>query len=97
MEYLICKLFKNVPNVVETYVNGSGWGTDFGADVVVKYTSCLGILNLQHEETLVIKVKSYEGEHWNTNFVNQIKTAMEKFKAHCGLIITTAKSTKVFE
>ena len=97
LEYLICELFKNVPNVVETYVNGSGWGTDFGADVVVKYTSGLGILNLQHEETLVIQVKSYEGKHWNTNLVNQIKTAMEKFKAHCGLIITTAKSTKVLE
>ena len=97
LEYLICDLFKNIPNVTEATVNGSGWGTDFGADIIVKYTSGLGILNLQHEETLVIQVKSYEGEHWDINSVDQIKTAIEKFQANCGLLITTANSTKALE
>lgn len=97
LEYLICDIFKKIPNVTEAYVNGSGWGTDFGADVIVKYNSGLGILNLQHEETLVIQVKSYTGHHNDINSVNQIKTAINRFKADCGLLITTAKSTEKLE
>lgn len=97
LEYLVCDLFKKIPNVTESYVNGSGWGTDFGADVVVKYNSGIGLLNLQKEEILVIQVKSYEGQHWSLDSVAQIKTAIEKFNANCGLIVTTAKSTSALE
>ena len=32
------------------------------------------------EETLVVQVKSYEGEHWSTVAVTQIKTAIETGK-----------------
>lgn len=97
LEYLICDLMKNVPNVTEAYVNGSGWGTDYGADVIVKYNSGLGLLNLQKQETLVIQVKSYEGIHYDIHSVNQIETAIEKFGADSGLLITTANKSDELE
>lgn len=97
LEYLVCEIFKNVPNVIQVNVNGSGYGTDFGADVIVKYTSGLNILNLQQEETLVVQVKSYDGSHYEINCVDQLKTAIECFNADCGLLISTAKSTDMLE
>ncbi len=97
LEYLIADIFRNIPNVSEVNVNGSGWGTDFGADVIVKYNSGLEILNLNKEEILVVQVKSYSGDHWDTAAVNQIRTAIETFKASAGVIITTAKSTQHIE
>ena len=45
----------------------------------------------------MVQVKSYEGEHWSTNAVNQIKTAIDKFEATAGMIITTANSTPHIE
>ena len=77
---------------------GSGWGTDHGADVIVTYTDGLPIDGLEEtESTLVIQVKSYSGEHWETNAVDQIKTAMLKFDAKAGLLITTAEKTTDLE
>lgn len=93
LEYLMCSIFKNIPNVTEAYVNGSGWGTDHGADIIVKYNSGIDILNLQKQETLVVQVKSFEGEHYDLNCVKQIETAIKKFDANCAMLITTAKST----
>lgn len=97
LEYFFCNIFKNIPNVTEATVNGSGWGTDFGADIIVKYISGLPLLNLQKEETLVIQVKSYQGLHNDTHCVDQLRTAIEKFKAHSGLIITTATASEFLE
>lgn len=97
LEYLLADIFRNIPNVTEVKVNGSGWGTDYGADIIVKYNSGLEILDLNKEDTLVVQVKSYEGDHWNTNAVAQIKTAIETFDANAGLIITTARTTEKIE
>lgn len=97
LEYFLADIFKNIPNVTEVKVNGSGWGTDHGADIIVKYASGLEIFGLNREEILVVQVKSYEGEHWSTNAVNQIKTAIDKFEATAGMIITTANSTPHIE
>jgi len=97
LEYFLADVFENIPNVTEVKVNGSGWGTDNGADIIVKYNSGLEILDLNKENTLVVQVKSYEGQHWNTDAVAQIKTAIETFKADAGMIITTAKSTENIE
>lgn len=97
LEFLLADIFQNIPNVTEVKVNGSGWGTDYGADIIVKYNSGIEILDLNKEDTLVVQVKSYEGEHWNTNAVSQIKTAIETFDANAGMIITTAKSTENIE
>ena len=93
LEYFLADVFENIPNVTEVKVNGSGWGTDYGADIIVKYNSGLEILDLNKEDVLVVQVKSYEGQHWSTEAVDQIKTAIETFNADAGMIITTAKST----
>lgn len=93
LEALFVEIFKNVPGVREVKANGSGWGTDFGADIIVRYEAGLNILNLSKEETLVIQVKSYEGVHVETNAVDQIKVAIDRFDADAGLIITTAESS----
>ncbi len=63
----------------------------------MKYNSGIEILDLNKEDTLVVQVKSYEGEHWNTNAVAQIKTAIETFDANAGMIITTARTTENIE
>ena len=97
LEYFLADIFENISNVTEVKVNGSGWGTDYGADIIVRYNSGLEILDLNKEDTLVVQVKSYEGEHWNTEAVSQIKTAIETFNANTGMIITTAKSTENIE
>ncbi len=97
LEYFMADIFKNLQNVTNVTVNGSGWGTDYGADIIVSYQSGIGILNLQNEETLVVQVKSFRDTHWETNSVNQIETAIEKFKADAGLIVTTAKSSSNLE
>jgi len=94
LEYFLADIFENIPNVTEVKVNGSGWGTDYGADIIVRYNSGLEILDLNKEETLVVQVKSYEGEHWSTLAVTQIKTAIETFEPDAAMIITTAKSTE---
>lgn len=97
LEYFIADIFKNIPNVIDVKVNGSGWGTDFGADIIVKYTSGLDFLNFQKVETLVVQVKSYAGTHWETEAVEQIEKAMEEFSADTGLLITTGESSKNLE
>ncbi len=97
LEYFLANIFENIPNVTDVKVNGSGWGTDYGADIIVKYNSGLDVFDLEKEDTLVVQVKSYEGEHWSINAVKQIKTAIETFDANAGMIITTAKSTDRIE
>ena len=98
LEYLVADVFRRVPGVTDAVVNGSGWGTDHGADVIVTYIDGLPIDGLEEtESTLVIQVKSYSGEHWETNAVDQIKTAMLKFDAKAGLLITTAEKTTDLE
>jgi restriction endonuclease Mrr len=44
-----------------------------------------------------VQVKSFTGQHWETNAVEQIKDALNEFEAAMGLIITTAESTKNLE
>ena len=99
LENLIAEIFRKIPGVLDVQETGKykGWGTDHGADLVVTYKSGLPIANLTTEEKLVIQVKSYVNQHWETNAVNQIETAISKYSAHSGLIITTGEKTKVLE
>ena len=50
--------------------------------------------DLQTEGILVIQVKSYTGQHWETNAVRQLKTAILKYDANSALLLSTAESTK---
>lgn len=99
LEGLIADVFRNVPNVTNVSEHGKhkGWGTDNGADLIVTYKSGLSLCNLEKVEKLVVQVKSYTGQHWETNAVDQIVTAIKEFDAASGLIITTAHSTDILE
>lgn len=99
LEGFIAEVLRKVPNVQEVIEHGKykGWGTDHGADLVVKYNSGLSIGNLEKEDTLVVQVKSFTGRHWETNAVDQIEVAITKFDAAAGLIITTAQTTEDLE
>lgn len=97
LEYFLAMVFRNIPNVVDVKENGNGWGTDFGADLIVKYQSGLPFGGLEKEETLIVQVKSYEGEHWETDAVRQIEKGIEKFNADSGMLITTAQKTENLE
>jgi restriction endonuclease Mrr len=41
----------------------------------------------------IVQIKSYEGEHWETHAVEQIKEAISRYEADAGLLITTAEKT----
>lgn len=94
LEELIGSIFKNVPNVKNVKINGSGYGTDYGADLIVTYSTGLPINGLQKEESLVIQVKSFSGLHNDLNAIDQIKTAIKKYDANYGLIISTANASE---
>jgi len=99
LENLVAEIFRKIPGVVDVRENGKykGWGTDNGADLIVTYKSGLNVSNLEKEEKLVVQVKSYIGQHWDTNAVAQTETAINEYEAHAGLIITTAERTKGLE
>ena len=95
LESFIAKVFNNVPGVLAVKENGSGFKSDYGADLIVSYKN--GIADFGSEELMVVQIKSYEGEIWNTQAADQIRTALSYFDASSGLIITTAKSTEAIE
>lgn len=99
LENLIAQVFRKIPGVTNVREHGryKGWGTDNGADLIVTYKSGLAISNLEKEETLVVQVKSYGGQHWEMNAVNQIADAIKSFNANAGMLITTAESTTDLE
>jgi hypothetical protein len=95
LERYLARVFRQMPNVVDVNENGFGWKTDFGADLIV--TTSIQISNIQFENIIVVQIKSYQGEHYDLSAVNQIKTAIKKYGATAGMIITTAKRTKELE
>ena len=97
LEGFLAKVFRNIPTVKDVKENGVGWGTDYGADLIVEYNSGLPINGLEITEKLVVQVKSYEGEHWETNAVEQIEMAVQEFDADAGMLITTATKTERLE
>lgn len=97
LENLIANVFRRIPSVSDAVENGSGWKSDNGADLIVKYKSGLPISNLEKEGVLVVQVKSYEGYHFDKTAVHQIEEAIEVFKADMGMIITTAEKTDEIE
>jgi len=96
LEYLVCEVFGNIPGVTSAKVNGSGWGTDHGADVIVNYQTGLPFPDLLKNEILVVQVKSYDFQIHGKLAIEQLKTAIDKFKANAGMLICTAEPTDVF-
>ena len=87
LEGFLAEVFRKMPGVIEVKENGSGWGPDFGADLIVK----------SQKHKIVVQVKSYVGEVWDTNCVDQLKTAIEEFDATLGIIITTGQRTPLLD
>jgi hypothetical protein len=94
LEELIARVFEGMDQVENVKRNGSGWKSDFGADLIIDYTSGLPLSGLKKVERLVVQVKSYQGEHVEQSAVKQIKTAIRKFKADAGLIVSTAQPSE---
>lgn len=93
-ERFLHKIFAAMPNV-ESIQNGFGWGTDHGADLIVSFQNPLIGVNLTSR--LVVQAKSYEGDHYDLNAVDQLDEGIRKFNADGGLLITTAQKTEELE
>jgi hypothetical protein len=94
LEALFEQVLLNVPGVTD--VLRKGGAGDHGADLVVKFKGGLPIPGLEVEGTLVVQVKSFEGEHWDTRAVEDIRRAFEHYpQAVMGLIISTARASTV--
>ena len=95
LERFLARVFRNVPGVIDVIENGFGWGTDYGADLIVIIHS--SVCNIEFENKIVIQIKSFEGKHYDLTAVEQVKIGIEKYSAAAGMIITTAQSTVELE
>ena len=91
LEDFMVKVFENLPDAGEVIHNGaaSGWKSDWGADIILRMRSSFNFI----EPVIVVQVKSYEGQHFDTGFADQLKTGIEKFDGTAGLLISTADRT----
>lgn len=95
LERFFAEVFRKIPGVIDVNENGFGWGTDYGADLIITMRSSIG--NIEFENKIVILIKSFGGEHYDLSAVDQVKTGIEKYNASAGMIITTAKKTEELE
>lgn len=95
LERFLAKVFRRIPGVIDVSENGFGWGTDYGADLIVLVSSSLG--NLEFENKIIVQVKSFEGTHHDLEAVDQVITGIKKYEGTAGMIITTAKKSEQLE
>src|SRR5690554_554283 len=95
LERFLAKVFRRIPGVIDVSENGFGWGTDYGADLIVSISSSLG--NLQFENKIIVQVKSFEGTHHDLEAVDQVITGIKQYDGTAGMIITTAKKSEQLE
>ena len=81
---------------VKAIPNGSGWKSDFGADLILDIPHKFDWLSSENF-TVVVQIKSYEGYHHKVSDIDQVKQGIEKFQAAEGILITTANSTDELE
>lgn len=93
-ERFLHRIFESMPNV-ESIQNGFGWRTDHGADLIVSFQNPL--IGVSLTSKLVVQAKSYEGEHYDVNAIDQLVEGIEKYNADGGLLITTAQNTEKLE
>lgn len=93
-EKFLNRIFSSMPNTVST-PNGFGWRTDNGADLLVEFNNPITGINVTTK--LVVQAKSYSGEHFDTNAIDQIVEGINAYNADAGLLITTANETEVLE
>jgi hypothetical protein len=89
LEFLIAETFKKVPGVRQ--VVRQGGAGDHGADILIIFEYGLPIPGLQQQKTCVVQVKSFTGEHWDTQAVEDIRRAFDHYPGvDTGLIVSTA-------
>ena len=94
LELFLAKVMREMPGV-EVQENGYGWGTDHGADLIVTLHSPIGRLDYEHK--IIVQVKSFEGQHFDEDSVDQIKAGIKKYDGTAGLLITTGERTEGLE
>lgn len=87
-------VFESVPNCVST-MNGFGFGTDFGADLIVEFE--VPVIGISAIHKIVVQAKSYEGVHDETKEVDQIIEGIRKYEADGGLLISTGNPSEKLE
>ena len=92
LEGFLAKVFRKIPEVEDVDEHGKPGGEDHGADLIVTTRDSLDFVR-----TIIVQVKSYGGEHYKLDAVEQVKTGIEEFKGDAGMIITTAKRTEELE
>lgn len=95
LERFLAKVFRKIPGVIDVNENGFGWGTDYGADLIVTMSTALG--NLEFENKIIVQIKSFEGDHNDLDAVEQVKIGIEKYAGTAGMIITTGNKTEALE
>lgn len=93
-ERFLHRVFSNMANTLSIQ-NGFGWRTDNGADLIVEFDN--PIIGVNVTTKLIVQAKSYSGEHFDTNAIDQIVEGIGKYNADAGLLITTANETEVLE
>ncbi len=88
LERLLAGIFRKVPCVRD--VEEKGGRGDCGADLLVHFEATGMPLP---QQTCVVQVKSFEGEHSDTRAVDDIKRALMSYSATMGLIVSTASSS----
>ena len=92
--------FQRVFNQIEginVIPNGSGWKSDYGADIILEIHNKFEWLTDEIIRKVVVQIKSYEGDNHKISDIDQVKQGIEKFKADEGILITTANSTDELE
>lgn len=97
LELFIADVFRKIPRVIDVIENGFGFKSDFGADLIVTFESGLPFEGLVSEKKLIVQIKSFTDNHWDTCAVEQIRTGIEQFDGDAGLLITTALKTEPLE
>jgi hypothetical protein len=93
-ERFLHNIFEAMPNTVSIQ-NGFGWRSDQGADLIVEFQTPL--IGVTLTSRLVVQAKSYEGDHYDLNAVDQLVEAIKAYEADGGLLITTAQKTEHLE
>jgi Restriction endonuclease len=92
LEPLFADVLRKIPGVID--VRRQGGAGDHGADILATFEGGLPIPGLEKDCTLVVQVKSFTGEHWETQAVEDIRRAFEHYpEASMGLIISTASTS----
>ena len=92
LESFLAEVIRKIPGVSDVKENGSSGRTEHGADLIV--TTSMSVGRLEIKNTIVVQVKSYRGDVSDTKAVDQIKRAIDHYKASAGMIITTGERTE---